>query len=83
MNQKPLPLDNPLLNSEAWEEWLIHRKEKRNPVKPGSIAERKQVKLLCTLSHEEQQEVVDRSMIGGYTGLFPPKQDKKGDWDAI
>ncbi len=60
------------INTEAWKEWVeFRRKEKGNPVTKSGAT--KQFKLLLTYTEESQQEIIDTSINGGWTGLFPLK----------
>lgn len=55
----------------AWGEWVQHRKEKREPLKPTTIE--KQLKMLGSMSEQEAVSVINYSITGGYTGLFPER----------
>lgn len=60
------------LNIEAWNEWCEFRRiEKKNPV--GPLGAKKQHKMLVKYPYEVQQQIIDTSITGGWTGLFAPK----------
>lgn len=67
------------LNLEAWEEWCEYRRvEKKNKV--GPLGAKKQHKMLVEYTYEQQQQIIDTAMVGGWTGLFPLKaSDKPAD----
>ncbi len=73
MDQQLLISENLVLNEEAWQDWLQHRKEIRKTVKPGSMTEKNQQKLLCQYDHATQAQIIEHSITMGYMGLFPPK----------
>lgn len=55
------------INSEAFDEWLNYKKYKaKAPIT-------KAINLMKQYSKEEQQEMVDHSIMSGYKGLFAPK----------
>ena len=62
------------INKEAWLEFVEHRKGKKKAV--SEQAKARLFNKLKTLSFEEQQEAIDRSIESGWTGIFP---DKKGE----
>ena len=64
------------LNISAWEEWCEYRRiEKRNKV--GPIGAKKQFAILLKYTIDEQQEIIDTSIAGGWTGLFDLKTANK------
>ena len=68
-----LPID---LNVEAWNEWCEYRKEARKKA-VSSFAAKKQFKMLCKYSYEQQQQIIDISISNDYTGLFELKVTPK------
>ena len=62
---------NPLLNQDAFNEWLNHKNYKSK----GAIT--KTSNFLCKYSFEVQQQIVDTSMMNNYKGLFEPKQSNQ------
>ena len=63
------------INPEAWAEFEEHRKSDAKLRKGWSdLARRKCANKLQGLTHEQQQECVDQSIMCGWSGLFPPKQ---------
>jgi len=83
MNQKALPLDNPLLNSEAWEEWKDYqRRERKKPIKAGGRREKAQLELLLQYDIDTQGVIIKRSLDKEWAGLFPIK-DTTGGWDEL
>ena len=64
------------LNVEAWNEWCEYRRiEKKNKV--GPLGAKKQHELLVEYTYEQQQLIINTSMNGGWTGLFPLKVTAK------
>jgi hypothetical protein len=59
------------INAKAWAEFEEHRKQIRKPLK--DLARTKAANLLKGLSHEQQQQCIDRSIQAGWAGLFPDK----------
>ncbi len=65
------------LNLDAWNEWVEFRhKEKRKKI--GDMAKVKQQKMLTQYTPEQQQEIIDQSIMNSWQGLFPPKGDTNG-----
>ena len=74
-----IPID---LNLEAWEEWCEYRRvEKKNKV--GPLGAKKQHKMLVEYTYEQQQQIIDTAMVGGWTGLFPLKISDKQPADTM
>ncbi len=59
------------LPTEAWAEWLEHRKRKRWPC--DAVTLRKQLALLAPHDRETQRGMLDQSIQAGWQGLFPLK----------
>jgi len=59
------------INLTAWDEFEEHRRSIRKPM--TDQARTKAANLLLTLTPEQQQECVDYSITGRYTGLFPDR----------
>ena len=67
--------ENPNLNIEAYTEWLEYKKYKsKAPIT-------KTLNFLSKYPKETQQQIVDTSIMNGYKGLFPPKQQFKKTLD--
>ena len=60
------------LNKQALKEWVEYKKYNYKKIGITKI-----VKMLTSYSHEQQQEIVDTSIMNLYQGLFPPKQGLK------
>jgi hypothetical protein len=61
-----LELDN------AWQEWIVFRKEKKNPLTPTAI--KKQLKFLKKHSPQVALAIIEKSIVAGWTGLFDLKE---------
>ena len=59
------------LNLESWTEWCEFRKDGKKPIIKTTAV--KQLKMLVNYSIDEQKEIIDKSIIGQYQGLFPFK----------
>jgi hypothetical protein len=59
------------INESAWSEWAFFRAHKKKPL--SHLSAKKQFKLLLNYSIEVQQNIIDSSINGGWTGLFEPK----------
>lgn len=59
------------INLDAWTEFEQHRKEIRKPL--SNLARKKAVNQIKNLTHAQQQFVIDYSIAGRYTGLFPER----------
>ena len=69
------------LNMNAWDEFVLHRTQINKPMK--ALAKTKAVNILKDLPHDQQQNVVDYSIAGGYTGLFANQsQNNRGNGSA-
>lgn len=55
----------------VWEDWELHRKEKR--VKLTPISRKKQFAILGGLTERHAIETLNKSIANGWTGLFPDK----------
>ena len=60
------------LNKDAWTMMVASRKELGNPYTPQGAT--MAINKLCKYSHEIQQKAVDRSIEGGWTGVFPESE---------
>lgn len=63
------------LNIGAWEEFEAHRKEIKKPLTDLSRA--KAANQLQGLTHEQQQQTINKSIQGRWAGLFPEKQNNE------
>lgn len=68
------------VNAEAWAEFEAHRTQIRKPLK--DLARTKAANLLKGLSHEQQQQCIDKSIQAGWAGLFPDKTKTDEDQDT-
>ena len=76
--EEALPLS---LNMNAWDEFVLHRTQINKPMK--ALAKTKAVNILKDLPFDQQQNVVDYSIAGGYTGLFANQsQNNRGNGSA-
>lgn len=57
--------------AEVWRQWETFRVEKRNPLKPTTVA--LQLKKLAALGERGAIACLEYSMAQGYTGLFPER----------
>lgn len=57
----------------SWEEWKRFRKEIKAPLTPTSI--NRQIKFLSNYNEEIAISIIERSIINGWRGLFPPNGD--------
>ena len=64
------------INTVAWNEFMLHRKEIKKPITP--LSEKKNKELLAKYSHSDQQLIVDKSIASRWTGLFPIDGKKNG-----
>lgn len=73
-NNNPLPL---CINQTVWEEWVQHRKEIKKPLTPSTI--KKQIAQLEKFDKlgMDTTEVINASILAGYTGLFALRTGKK------
>jgi hypothetical protein len=62
------------LNKDLWSEWVEFRQAKKKPLTPISI--KKQIEFLSDFK-DQQKEIINSSIMNGYQGLFPPKQNQK------
>ena len=71
INKEKIQKENPNLNTEACNEWLEYKKYKsKAPIT-------KTINFLSQYPKQLQQEIVNTSIMNGYKGLFPPKQQKE------
>jgi len=76
-----LPYDSDSFR-EAWESWKIHRAEIRKKLTPSTI--RAQLSKLAKLNDEMlATDTIINSITNGYTGLFPPSENKNSINPAI
>ena len=86
-HKNPIVAFAPVFDSEdfktACNDFLTHRREKRNPVKATSYAQLS-IKLLA-MGEADAVLALHTSIEGGWTGVFPPKSDRddKPRYDAI
>ena len=68
------PLTQPaLLNNTAWSEFERHRKDIKKPM--SDLARTKAMNVIKDLSHEEQAQVIDKTIQNRWTGLFTEKSN--------
>ena len=71
---EPSPEVPLLLNTvefrSAWGDWLKHRREKKKPVQPGSLAEREQLKKLEDFGPARAIAAIRHSISNDYQGIF-------------
>jgi hypothetical protein len=63
------------INPEAWAEWLDYRTNGKKK-KVTDYAAKKQWKLLSMYSFEQQQQLIDQSIMNDYQGLFALKEQR-------
>lgn len=56
----------------AWNDWLQHRREKKEPVKPGSQTERQQLRVLSEWGAQRAIIAIRFTIFKGWTGLREP-----------
>lgn len=62
------------INADAFTEWRDYRQFKRKPL--SEFAEQKTMKMLAQFTHEQQQQMVDTSIMNDWQGLFAPRVEK-------
>lgn len=67
----------PWLDMDMWKEWVLYRKEKKQPLKSTTI--KYQIKLLEKYK-EDHSEMMRASITNGWTGLFPLKKNRTPEW---
>ncbi len=80
--QDPIPTD---INPEAWSEWEEFRRVYKKK-KITTCAARKQFKVLEQFTFPQQQEIVNNSINGDWTGLFPLKhqpEQRQSTYDLL
>ena len=60
---------------QAWEEWQLHRKQKRQKLTAVSI--KRQLEFLVSIGVQDAVISINESIRNGYTGLFPVKQSAR------
>ena len=61
------------LNKESWNDWVEHRREKKNTLTERSV--KMQIKLLAE-HKKDHVRIIERSITNGWIGLFP--EERKG-----
>ena len=64
-------INNPLLNIESLKEWLEYKNYNYQLVGVNKL-----IKMLTKYSYDIQQEIIDKSIMNNYQGLFEPKGNK-------
>ncbi len=70
----PGSLDTPEFRA-AWQEWLTHRKEKRQKLTPTAI--KRQLATLEKMGVKRATAAIEHSVANGYTGIFEPDPAKQ------
>ncbi len=82
--ETPIPL---LLNTpefvSAWADWRRHRREKKKPLAPGSLAESKQLKELEKMGVERAVQAIQHSIANDYQGIFEPSDRQRQQADGV
>ena len=55
------------VNKEIWEEWISHRREIKKKLTPTSL---KRQLLFLERNKEDHAQILEQSIINGWTGLF-------------
>lgn len=77
-----LPLESPnSVDLGLWEEWVDYRNEIKKKITKS--AGRKQIEFLAKYSPEKQRVIINQSIMNGWQGLFPPKEQASGKKSAI
>lgn len=63
------------LNREALDEFIEHRKELKKPMTPLAI--KKATNILMRHDLEHQQHMVDRAIMGGWTGIWEVERQQQ------
>ncbi len=58
--------------SDAWDSWVSHRKDIKQPLTPTSM--NRQIETFKQWGEAKSIEVINRSILSGYQGLFESKQ---------
>lgn len=78
-NHKPLTTNHkPLtkgINAEAWGEFEQHRKEMKKPL--SELARTKAQNVIKDYTHDQQAEIINKSIQSRWAGLFPEKSYEK------
>ena len=84
INKKPIHVDwlyskeeYPNVNQNAFNEWMAYKKYKNK----GAIT--KTLNMLNKYDHQTQQEMVDKSIMNEYKGLFEPKQKRSNTQNNV
>lgn len=67
----------------AWAAWLKHRKEKREPVRPGSQAEKMQLKKLEDWGPQRACAAIYHSIASDYQGIFEPTDRQRQEASGV
>lgn len=67
--------------SEAWDTWIRHRREKRQPLTP--TATRLQLSKLLAMGEARAIAAIEHSVGGNYQGIFEPKGAEKPRYSPI
>lgn len=65
--------------AKVWQEWVLHRKQKKSPLTELSV--KRQLELVSCYSETIAIEMVLTSITSGYQGIFPLKQSSNGKTD--
>lgn len=63
------------LPTDAWNEWIAHRKAQRFTCSPAAL--KRQLSMLAKFDTTTQREIIDTSIQAGWQGLFEPKGSQK------
>ena len=67
----PIPNNYTNINQEAFNEWMAYKKYKNKGAIPKTL------NMLNKYDYQTQQDIVDKSIMNEYKGLFEPKQQKQ------
>jgi len=59
-----------MLNEQAWDDWVLHRREIGHSIKPGTVTEKKNKNELLKYTYDQQQFIVDWAIDKGWRGLY-------------
>lgn len=63
------------INKKSWEEFEAHRKEIKKPL--TDLARIKNAEVLKNCSHDEQKQIIDKTIANRWTGLFSLEKGKQ------
>jgi phage replication O-like protein O len=68
------------IDAENWDNFVEHRKEIKRPITKTAV---KALLAFLKENKDDQKQIIQNSIMGGYPGLYPIKKQVEDQWDKL